>query len=46
LVGTDKETIIHEVSVLINNPIIYDKMTEANNPYGDGKACGRITKYI
>ena len=42
LVGTDKSAIIHNVSVLIRNPKAYEVMSRANNPYGDGKACGRI----
>ena len=42
LVGTDKETIIREVSALIREPKAYEDMSNANNPYGDGKACERI----
>jgi len=46
LVGTDKSAIIHEVSLLINNPDDYKKMSKANNPYGDGKACNRIIEAL
>lgn len=42
LVGTDKNKIIEEVSYLIDNSLVYDTMSKANNPYGDGKGCLRI----
>ena len=42
LVGTDKKLIIEQVSKLIKNKSYYLKMSKANNPYGDGKACSRI----
>lgn len=42
LVGTDSERIISEVSVLLDNPEAYRRMSRAVNPYGDGKACARI----
>lgn len=42
LVGTDKQRIINEVSLLIENKEHYLMMAKANNPYGDGKACERI----
>jgi len=44
LVGTDKNVIIREVSLLINEPKAYEAMSKANNPYGDGLACNRIVK--
>lgn len=46
LVGTDKQRIIDEVSVLIRNPKVYHAMSKANNPYGDGKACIAIIKQL
>lgn len=46
LVGTDKERIIQGVSELLNNPQQYQQMSEAQNPYGDGKASERITEVI
>jgi UDP-N-acetylglucosamine 2-epimerase (non-hydrolysing) len=46
LVGTDYEKIVDEVSKLIDNQKYYDKMSKAVNPYGDGKACGRIVKIM
>lgn len=42
LVGTNKELIISETSRLLDDKEYYDKMSKAVNPYGDGKACGRI----
>ena len=42
LVGTNYDKIVNEVSVLLDNPAAYEKMSKAVNPYGDGKACGRI----
>jgi UDP-N-acetylglucosamine 2-epimerase (non-hydrolysing) len=42
LVGTDYHKIVNEVSMLLDDPIAYEKMSKAVNPYGDGKACDRI----
>ena len=42
LVGTNHDLIVSEVSTLLDNQTAYDKMSKAVNPYGDGKACGRI----
>ncbi len=44
LVGTDKETIVNEVILLIDNQKEYKKMSKAYNPYGDGKAAQRIVQ--
>ena len=46
LVGTDHDLIIGEVSQLLEDKTYYDKMSHAVNPYGDGKACGRIAKAL
>ncbi|MGO3119075.1 MAG: non-hydrolyzing UDP-N-acetylglucosamine 2-epimerase [Moraxellaceae bacterium] len=46
LVGTHGPTIVAEVSNLIENDAIYLKMSQAHNPYGDGKASQRIAKTI
>jgi UDP-N-acetylglucosamine 2-epimerase (non-hydrolysing) len=46
LVGTVKEKIIEECSVLLNDAEEYQKMTVLHNPYGDGKACKRIVDFI
>lgn len=42
LVGTNHDLIVSEVSSLLDDPIAYDKMSKAVNPYGDGNACSRI----
>ena len=41
-VGINHDLIVSEVSTLLDDPEAYDKMSKAVNPYGDGKACGRI----
>jgi UDP-N-acetylglucosamine 2-epimerase (non-hydrolysing) len=46
LVGTDYHKIICEVSALLDDPIAYDKMSKAVNPYGDGHACERIIEKL
>jgi UDP-N-acetylglucosamine 2-epimerase (non-hydrolysing) len=42
LVGTDEEKIVAEASRLLNDPAARRRMREAGNPYGDGRASGRI----
>lgn len=42
LVGTDYGKIVNSVSELLDDKKAYEKMSKAVNPYGDGKACGRI----
>lgn len=42
LVGTNHDLIVSEVSTLLEDETAYEKMSKAVNPYGDGKACGRI----
>lgn len=46
LVGTDCERIVNEVSKLIDDETHYKEMSQAVNPYGDGKACGRIVESL
>lgn len=46
LVGTDFNKIVSEVSVLIDDSDYYDKMSMAQNPYGDGKACQNILNVL
>lgn len=46
LVGTDYDKIVGEVSALLDDPVYYDRMSKAVNPYGDGKACGRIMEFL
>ena len=42
LVGTDAEKIVDGVTELLRDDAVYDAMAHAVNPYGDGKASGRI----
>jgi UDP-N-acetylglucosamine 2-epimerase (non-hydrolysing) len=42
LVGTDSNTITQAATELLSNPIAYDTMANAINPFGDGKASQRI----
>ena len=46
LVGTDYDKIVHEVSVLLDDAAQYEHMSKAVNPYGDGKACKRIVRFV
>ena len=46
LVGTDKDTIVREVNRLLDSEKEYQAMARAHNPYGDGKAAGRIINTI
>lgn len=46
LVGTDYSKIVDNVSVLLEDSSAYEKMSRAVNPYGDGKACGRIVSIL
>lgn len=42
LVGTDAEVVEREMTRLITDNAEYDRMANAKNPYGDGKASERI----
>ncbi len=42
LVGTNYDRIVGEVSALLDDSAHYLTMSQAVNPYGDGKACSRI----
>ena len=46
LVGTNHDLIVSEVSILLDDSVAYDKMSKAVNPYGDGKACKRISTLL
>ena len=46
LVGTDKENIVKNVQLLLDNEEEYKKMSEAINPYGDGLASERIVEVL
>lgn len=46
LVGTSYDKIVSEVSALLDDRIYYERMSQAVNPYGDGKACERIVQNL
>lgn len=46
LVGTDVDVVRKEMITLLENKQAYDKMANANNPYGDGCASDRIIEAI
>lgn len=46
LIGTNEENIFKELDLLLSNGNEYEKMANAVNPYGDGKAAERIIKII
>ena len=46
LVGTDPERVKEEMTALLTDPDLYQKMSSTRNPYGDGKASERIVQAI
>ncbi len=46
LVGTQKDTILHWVNLLMTNQNEYAAMSEVMNPYGDGLASQRIVDHL
>ena len=46
LVGTDPKRIVAETERLLDDARAYGRMSRAHNPYGDGKASGRIVKEL
>jgi len=42
LAGVKRERIVELATKLLSNQAEYDRMSQATNPYGDGKACVRI----
>ena len=46
LVGTAFEDVLRETNLLLDDASHYQKMAEAANPYGDGKASERIIRTI
>lgn len=46
LVGTDYDKIMKEVSALLDDQSVYEAMSKAVNPYGDGQACRRIANIL
>ena len=46
VVGTDGERIFAETQRLLHDKAAYDQMSEAVNPYGDGRAAERIVAVL
>ncbi len=46
LVGTDGDKLLERLGVLLDNRDVYERMAQAHNPYGDGKASGRIVERL
>jgi UDP-N-acetylglucosamine 2-epimerase (non-hydrolysing) len=46
LIGTSKNVIINEVSLLLDDSEVYNSMSKAVNPYGDGNASQRISDFL
>lgn len=46
LVGTDEENVYARAKALLNDTALYCRMSQAANPYGDGKASERIVDAI
>jgi UDP-N-acetylglucosamine 2-epimerase (non-hydrolysing) len=46
LVGTDEAAIVREAAHLLDHADDYERMAKAHNPYGDGKAGGRIAERL
>ncbi len=46
VVGTDEARIVTEAMRLLDDPVAHAAMARAHNPYGDGKAAGRIVRVL
>ena len=46
LVGTNINKIVQQINLLLSSKTVYTKMSKKTNPYGDGKAAERITKWL
>ena len=46
LVGTSEEVIYKEFKILLENEEEYNRMSQASNPYGDGRASERIVSIL
>lgn len=46
LIGTNKEHMIKEIQILLDNFAQYTAMQQAHNPYGDGKASAKIIAFF
>lgn len=46
LVGTNEQVIYDNFKLLLENKEVYEKMSHAQNPYGDGTACKQIVDIL
>lgn len=46
VVGTEQEMVFHSINDLLNDQKLYDKMSKAINPYGDGTASIEIVNIL
>ena len=46
LVGTDENNIYRHFKELLENDSVYQSMSQASNPYGDGTACKKIADIL
>ncbi|HTY20281.1 MAG TPA: UDP-N-acetylglucosamine 2-epimerase (non-hydrolyzing) [Geobacteraceae bacterium] len=46
LVGTDRKRIVDEAALLLSDRGVYERMSRAHNPYGDGRAAERIVEAL
>ena len=46
LVGTDTQLIIREAQALLDDKEVYQTMSQASNPYGDGHACEKVVELL
>jgi UDP-N-acetylglucosamine 2-epimerase (non-hydrolysing) len=45
-VGADAKAIIENTHLLLTDKNMYHQMAQAHNPYGDGRACERVVKFV
>ncbi|MEF2244093.1 non-hydrolyzing UDP-N-acetylglucosamine 2-epimerase [Paenibacillus sp. IITD108] len=46
LIGTDEENVYNRATALLTDAALYSRMSQAANPYGDGKASERIVEAL
>lgn len=46
LAGTEKDAILYELNLLVDDEKHYKKMQQAPNPFGDGRAAEKITGHL
>lgn len=46
LVGTEEDKVYARAKALLTDQVLYDKMSKASNPYGDGQVSARIVQAI